>query len=433
MASAGVSFGDSFLSQIEKARAELRERVIRAYQVLKERETELLSELQRLENSYKGEGNLDSDLETAKVSRMRIQLEWDGKLEGILSKTGKIQIEERKIDSKPACGLWNLGNTCFMNCILQCLSHTLPLRQLYLTDMQCHTNKMDLSSAFSRIIEELWDTNLLHSVVDPSDLKKQVESMTSIFPGYEQHDAHEFMRFLLNELHEEISSVEGRKSPADNETLGEACARHLTWEDSRISELFGGMLRSEVCCSVCSDKSIVYIPFMDIALPIQETTEESYYHFFSSSDPAVQLDTCLKIFTAEETLDGEDCPYCNICNALTKSTKQLTIAKLPKLLVIQLRRFSGNQIRRKLTTPVLFDDKWKLVDDSNKTHTYSLYGIVCHTGSILGGHYTAYCKYRDIWRYFDDPITSIVSWEEVEMQEAYILFYKREEDIPCDC
>ena len=67
--------------------------------------------------------------------------------------------------------------------------------------------------------------------------------------------------------------MEGRKSPADNETLGEACARHLTWEDSRISELFGGMLRSEVCCSVCSDKSIVYIPFMDIALPIQEGEE----------------------------------------------------------------------------------------------------------------------------------------------------------------
>ena len=80
---------------------------------------------------------------------------------------------------------------------------------------------------------ELWDSPSQHSV-DPYDLRREVKARTDRFPVDRQHDAHEFMRFLLNELHEEINRarVKGRKSPADNESLGEACARHLTWEDS---------------------------------------------------------------------------------------------------------------------------------------------------------------------------------------------------------
>ena len=327
-------------------------------------------------------------------------------------------------------GLSNLGSTCYMNSILQCLSHTLPLREFYVSDeyKQFLNKRGDLSSAFKRVMLELWDSTS-QLPVDPYDLRREVKARTDRFPDNTQHDAHEFMGFLLNELHEEINraSVEGRKSPADNETLREACARHLTWEDSRISELFGGMLRSEVCCSVCSDKSIVCIPFLDIALPIQKKTDESYYHYYSSSDPALQLDTCLKIFTAAETLDGEERPYCNKCNALTRSTKQLTVAKLPRLLIIQLKRFSGNQIRRKLYTPVRFHEIWRLSDVSKKAHIYSLYGVVSHSGGMYGGHYIAYCKYGNDWRCFDDSFTRSyrVSWEIVKCQEAYILFYEQ--------
>ena len=332
-------------------------------------------------------------------------------------------------DFYPVRGLRNTRSTCYMNSTLQCLSHTLPLREFYVSDeyKQFLNKRGYLSSAFKRVMVELWDSTSQHSV-DPYDLRREVKARTDRFPDYRQHDAHEFMRFLLNELHEEINraSVEGRKSPADNETLGEACARHLTWEDSRISELFGGMLRSEVCCSVCSDKSIVYIPFLDIALPILKTTKESSYHIYCSSDPAVQLDTCLEMFTAAETLDGEERPYSNKCNALTKSTKQLTVAKLPRLLIIQLKRFSSNQIRRKLYTPVRFDEIWRLSDVSKKAHIYSLYGVVSHSGGMYGGHYIAYCKYGNDWRCFDDSFTSYrVSWEFVKYQEAYILFYEQ--------
>ena len=132
MDSADVPGESSFLSQLEKARAELRERVARAHQVLQERERALLSELQLLEDTYRGEGvdrqvdqlriikeqtiatltdnknkefleqhvalldtqmrELAADLETARDRMRRVELEWDTNLERLLSRTGSIRV-----------------------------------------------------------------------------------------------------------------------------------------------------------------------------------------------------------------------------------------------------------------------------------------------------------------------------------------------------
>ena len=478
--------------QVQNVRSELKEKITRAHQMLEERERELLLQLQNIEDRLFGHilelsqlkehtvktlkkaenkkileqsmtlldthmRELEANLNTTRDGVDRVEFLWDVNLEEILNGIGSIQLlgnqeyleREHQLTvtdkptkngkrspksitkSEPTRGLRNTRNTCYMNSTLQCLSHTLPLREFYVSDeyKQFLNKRGDLSSAFKRVMLELLDSTSQHSV-DPYDLRREVKARTDRFPDYRQHDAHEFMRFLLNELHEEINkaSVEGRKSPADNETLGEACARHLTWENSRISELFGGMLRSEVCCSVCFDKSIMYIPFMDIALPIQKTTEKSDYHYSSSSDPSVQFDTCLEIFTAEETLDGEERPYCNKCQILTQSAKRLFISKLPKFLVIQLKRFSGAHTRTKLSTHVEFNENWKLEDTEFKIHTYSLYGIVCHSGTLYSGHYIAYCRCgsEGEWQCFDDATTCSVSWEHVKAQEVYILFYKEE-------
>ena len=132
MASANVSGRNPFLSQLERACIELREKVARAHQVLQERETALLSELQQLEDTYRGEGvdrqidqlritkeevistltynknkeyleqnvglldtqmrELAANLETARDRMRRVELEWDENLERILSSTGSIRV-----------------------------------------------------------------------------------------------------------------------------------------------------------------------------------------------------------------------------------------------------------------------------------------------------------------------------------------------------
>ena len=572
MASANVPLENPFVTQIERVRVEIRERVDRAHQVLQVRETALLSELQRLEDTYRGEGvaeqipefrrlskqavlslqriamqevhkqiitqldarmrELEASLETAGDRLNQVEVEFTLEIKIVLDMIQLIQVREvlnysqlttpvladgesiqtrqqtanqskpiantkplsygsnsnssqhttvpsyttspqpetykyrenqahpsskcktsndshdinktiitnqlqshittqhapKHTEGKPNRGLKNLGSTCYMNCILQCLSHTIPLRQFYVSDeyKQYLNNRGDLSTAFKDVMIKLSNTTSEYSV-DPYDLKREVKEKTDIFSDNRQHDAHEFMIFLLNELHEEINraSEEGRKSPADNETLEEACARHLTWEDSKISQLFSGMLRSDVCCSVCNNQSTAYVPFMDLSLPIRKLRSKLFLCI--SSDLNVQLADCLRMFLTKETLDKEERPYCNKCNQLRTSTKQLIMAKLPTLLVIQLKRFSGVNGCSKRSTHVEFDDTLTLRLEgkiSTITYTYSLYGVVCHSGSLTGGHYTAYCKYKRNWSSFSDTIAKSVCWEQVRQQEAFILFYE---------
>ena len=343
----------------------------------------------------------------------------------------------------PGRGLKNLGNTCFMNCILQCLSHTLPLREYFVSDSYKQSlrspKRGSLSAAFAKVLGELWMSYT--TSVAPYDLKNEVSRVAPRFSGYSQHDAQEFMRFLLNEVHEEINraDVKGRRAPEDKETLKDACERYLTWENSRVSELFCGMLRSTIYCTVCKKKSVVYDPYMDLALPIPKSTptlvkRPSYISSYSlsydsSAQAPVKLSQCFKQFTDEETLDDEERPYCSDCKKCTKCTKQLTVAKLPDILVIQLKRFSGYSVRSKLSTPVTFEQTWTLENESRVKHDYSLYGVVSHSGGIYGGHYKAFCKYKEQWRCFNDSYMSELGWDHVKTQEAYILFYELVKDV----
>ena len=384
--------------------------------------------LQSMSNSTHPPSNLGHTFNKERTNKTHMEHDILTGISQIDTKSDSIRKDEQ-LEHKPTRGLKNLGNTCFMNCILQCLSHTLPLRDFFVSDeYKKHLKaKGDLSYAFKCVMSELWKSSFAVDSYAPRDLKRRVGVVAPRFSGYNQHDAQEFMRFLLNELHEEINKadVKGRKSPGDNESLQEACDRYLTWENSKISELFSGMLRREVCCSVCEHRSVVFIPFMDLALPIpkSKSTSSRSDSYYSTSYDTVKLVTCMHAFTEEEILDEEERPYCNNCNNLTKSTKQLSIAKLPKFLVIQLKRFSGYSVRRKLSTPVEFEERWEICDNSGKTHAYSLYGIACHSGSIYGGHYTAYCKYNKQWRCFDDMYVISENWNYVKSQEAYILFY----------
>ena len=460
----------NFHKQIKECRKKIQDSFKRSHKALQEREKILLSRVDEIEEKYNSKleqinklvkliNKLNSlctltdnelkdthhglivsidrkVLEPTAGTDTSIDFKWDNQFETCIEQLGNIKLNNQTTQYgfhrgqeytstiyKPTRGLKNLGNTCFMNCILQCLSHTLPLRDFFVSDKYKEHLKTegDLSNAFKCAMSELWIPSSTVDSYAPRDLKRRVGIVAPRFSEYNQQDAPEFMRFLLNELHEETNKadVKGPLYHGDNETLQEACDRYFTRENSIISELFSGMLCSEVCCSVCRHKSVVFLPFMDLALPIPKSKSTSYDY------QSVKLDACMQVFTKKETLDEEERPYCNKCKNITKSTKQLSISKLPKFLVIQLKRFSGYNVRRKLSTPVEFDEGWEICDNSGKTHTYSLYGITCHSGGIYGGHYTAYCKYNKQWRHFDDDYTVVENWDSVKCQEAYILFYEK--------
>ncbi|NXW94692.1 UBP2 hydrolase, partial [Alopecoenas beccarii] len=330
-------------------------------------------------------------------------------------------------------GLRNLGNTCFMNSILQCLSNTKELRDYclqnqYLRDLNNNSRmRTALMSEFAKLIQLLW-TSSPNESVSPSEFKTQIQRYAPRFVGYNQQDAQEFLRFLLDGLHSEVNRVLVRPRAStdtldhlpDDEKSRQMWRRYQEREDSRISDLFVGQLKSSLTCSECGYCSTAFDPFWDLSLPIPK---KSYGE--------VTLMDCLRLFTKEDVLDGDEKPTCCRCKARTRCTKKFSIQKFPKILVLHLKRFSEARIRTsKLTTFVNFQlkdlDLREFASQSCNHAIYNLYAISNHSGTTMGGHYTAYCKnpVSSEWHSFNDSRVTPMSSSHVRSSDAYLLFYE---------
>ncbi|XP_021492579.1 ubiquitin carboxyl-terminal hydrolase 2 isoform X1 [Meriones unguiculatus] len=338
-------------------------------------------------------------------------------------------------------GLRNLGNTCFMNSILQCLSNTRELRdyclqRLYMRDLG-HTSSAHtaLMEEFAKLIQTIW-TSSPNDVVSPSEFKTQIQRYAPRFVGYNQQDAQEFLRFLLDGLHNEVNrvtvrplSLPGLSSdpavflsvvPSDDEKGRQMWRKYLEREDSRIGDLFVGQLKSSLTCTDCGYCSTVFDPFWDLSLPI---AKRGY--------PEVTLMDCMRLFTKEDVLDGDEKPTCCRCRARKRCIKKFSVQRFPKILVLHLKRFSESRIRTsKLTTFVNFPlrdlDLREFASENTNHAVYNLYAVSNHSGTTMGGHYTAYCRspVTGEWHTFNDSSVTPMPSSQVRTSDAYLLFYE---------
>lgn len=149
------------------------------------------------------------------------------------------------------------------------------------------------------------------------------------------------------------------------------------------------------------------------------------------------LHECLKSFNQSEVLDDDNPWFCHQCNSNQKAKKALTIWKSPDTLIVYLKRFVFHDMNSiKIDEPVEFpiekfdispyyqvDNKYK---DESEGLIYDLKSIICHSGNMLSGHYTAFSKsaWNNKWYYFNDE--SVLELEPSSSDErAYILFYQR--------
>lgn len=168
------------------------------------------------------------------------------------------------------CGLRNIGNTCFMNSVLQCLSHTSELTRYLRTKVDISTTTKDqrIVSEFAKLIKEMWTAG--NRSVTPSELKSAVSCKHRMYSGCAQQDAQEFLRFFLDSLHCALNAgTTGQKLEIDDNLTNNKKA-DLTWdwyskvENSIIKDLFVGQLKSSLKCTVCGNTSVTFDPFWDL-------------------------------------------------------------------------------------------------------------------------------------------------------------------------
>ncbi|XP_052616119.1 ubiquitin carboxyl-terminal hydrolase 17-like protein B [Peromyscus californicus insignis] len=301
-------------------------------------------------------------------------------------------------------GLLNTGNTCYLNAALQCLTHTPPLADYMLSREHsrsyCHQEDCTMCVMKTHVTQ-----SLLHS----GDVMQPSRKLTATFHKDKQEDAHEFLMFTLNAMHE--SCLRGSKhSEAPSE------------DSSLIHEIFGGSCRSQIKCLSCQGTSDSVNQFLDISLDIN----------------AVQsVNQALEDLVKPEELCGENAYHCDHCQEKMPASKTLTIETASKVLLLVLNRFSdfmGGKVDRHISYPESLDLRPYMSQPEGGPLVYALYAVLVHAGVTCHfGHYFCYVRAGSgKWYKMDD--SKVERWDvtSVLSEPAYVLFYIRETELKKD-
>ncbi|CCK72837.1 ubiquitin-specific protease UBP7 KNAG_0L02200 [Huiozyma naganishii CBS 8797] len=238
-------------------------------------------------------------------------------------------------------GLRNLGNTCYINSMIQCLFATKSFRNLFISmkykeflkEVAPKPGANGSQPVISRTFYILFKKMYLNggcSVVPISFLK----SCSLLRPDFkipdDQQDTTEFLMLILDRLHDELSNQDAvvNEYPDlilyDEKKLNVQNKEYKKWFDksvignglSPIDDIFQGQMENSLHCQRCGHSSFNYSTFYVLSLAIPKATSSTF-----SRSKRVSLEECLNMYTSDEVLSGENAWDCPNCCKITKDYK----------------------------------------------------------------------------------------------------------------
>jgi len=344
-------------------------------------------------------------------------------------------------------GLINFSNNCYHNSILQILFNT----PIFVSTLKQYRAMSQLPKASVDIIPLM----LAYLKEDKDELMYEHKKYIKDFHVFQtrfdigQQDQHEYLSTLFHIIHESLyvpCTIEGLPTGTsvrekldyksliclqktsmtiDNDNLKDKVGENgeivpnMKAYDSPIVNLFIGQFHGRVLCGGCNHISHSFESFCTLELPIDDTTDT--------------LEDCIKMFTKIELLDEPI--TCDKCKKREKSHKRLNIWRLPKILVINLKRTiyteSGGCIKQ--TKVINIPDTLDLdpyISKSKDNSKYTLYAMGNHIGVPNGGHCYSSIKINDKWILCNDERLIEMEKRLPSSADNYLLFYKINEEEP---
>ncbi|KAK3864040.1 hypothetical protein Pcinc_030237 [Petrolisthes cinctipes] len=299
---------------------------------------------------------------------------------------------------KPStAGVPNLGNTCCLSMVMQCLYRVTSLRHYFTS----HAYKHDVSSrsgsggevaeAVARVMTSLTSGHLPTITRDLTHLKSVVSELDQELCEWEQRDVHDLLIVLLSALHKDLLKSD-ETSVIQEETHGEEVA--------------------VISCEVYGEITRTIEPFSNLSLTIPQHR--------------ISLQAALARHYWLQGVEW-DCPHCRRCHLCRHQT---SLVRLPPVLIIHLSRNSEAETTSK--TKVDFPaDNFTLsqhLPEGLHSPLYELVGVVSHHETLSSGHYTAFCRNHSdqTWSLYNDHHVTHTSLQKVQADpDAYLLFYQR--------
>ena len=351
-------------------------------------------------------------------------------------------------------GLVNLGQTCYMNSTLQCLSNIPELSDYLLNNYYTlNSSSNPLSMAYTNLLFKLFLNEEQKTFTDPTEFKNIIGDLNPLFQGFQAADSKDLLFFLIETLHNELNKTYQNSNPIkdfnrleqeareENKMLQNFFEEFKCANNSIISKNFYGIQRSKMNCQECNITKYSFQTFNMEIFQLKKLKEDKKANLGRHYNTLTLMEAFI-FSEKEDILEGENMIYCNNCRRLTKGKNKQDFYRLPRILIIVLNRGKNNaDFNEEFDFPDNLDFTGQnIILDQKSCMKYYLMSIITHLGeSGSNGHFIAYVRDGRTDRFFcyNDASVSKVTINEAKRQKIskreeekitpYILFYHCDE------
>ena len=384
----------------------------------------------------------------------------------------------KQLKNIPMIGLNNIGQTCYMNSVLQCFSNLYHLTNYFLDpkkqDLIKNNNiKMNnpddpnapsLAIAYQELIEKLWKGKP-KVPYSPKNFKDILGKLNSLFKEENAGDSKDLACFIIMQLHTELNHIDSNVNKTDIKIVQPDDVivdpynlpqvqqyffnDYKINNDSIITKYFYGTNQNMFECQVCKMNNIQkgimnplikynFENFFYLEFPLEEVRKNAMVmnnnigmnmgmNFQNINQ--VSLYDCFNYYQKQNEMDG----YCEKCGS--NNAKIYTVTKIfspPNILMIVFNRGKGLQFNIKINFEENINLTQFLLNNNNNNTIYELQSIIKHLGdNSASGHFIAYCRspipnsHNDWFCYNDKTVIQTTNWNDIlNIGVTYILFYQ---------